>query len=66
MRAEKVFVRITFPSIRVLKENIAFWHLHAPTSGTLDGYEDENGIECNKDGSYKSDPTCDSLSCDQT
>ena len=56
MRAEKVFVRIKFPSVRVLKENMALWHLHVP-KGRIARYEDENGIECNKDGSYKSDPT---------
>tara|TARA_Y100000401_G_C8155839_1_gene141837 strand:- start:7 stop:204 length:198 start_codon:yes stop_codon:yes gene_type:complete len=65
MRAEKVFVRIKFPSVRVLKENIGLWHLHAP-KGRIVGYEDENGIKCNEDGSYKFDPTCNSLSCDQT
>ena len=52
-KAEKVFVRIKFPTVRVLKENIAFWHLHAPTSGSIDGYEDQDGVECNEDGSYK-------------
>jgi|21_taG_2_1085346.scaffolds.fasta_scaffold74106_2 hypothetical protein len=51
-KAEKVFVRIKFPSVRVLKENLHLWHLHAPT-GELDGYEDQDGVECNKNGYYK-------------
>ena len=52
-KAEKVFVRVKFKTVRVLKENIQFWHLHSPTTGSIDGYEDENGVECSKDGSYK-------------
>ena len=51
-KAEKVFVRIKFPSVRVLKENMRNWHLHVPT-GSIDGYEDQDGVECNEDGSYK-------------
>lgn len=50
-KAKKVFVRIKFPTVRVLKENVGFWHLHAPT-GNIAGYEDQDGVECNKDGSY--------------
>jgi len=51
-KAEKVFVRIKFPSVRVLKENLFIWHLHAPM-GSIASYEDQDGVECNKDGSYK-------------
>ena len=50
-KAEKVFVRIEFASVRVLKENMRNWHLHVPT-GKITGYEDENGVECNEIGLY--------------
>tara|TARA_Y100000287_G_C14100326_1_gene294841 strand:+ start:484 stop:660 length:177 start_codon:yes stop_codon:yes gene_type:complete len=52
-KAEKVFVRVKFPTVRVLKENIRFWHLHSPTAGSIAGYEDQNGVECDEDGYYK-------------
>ena len=51
-KAEKIFVRVEFKTVRVLKENLWIWHLHAPT-GSIAGYEDQDGIECNKDGYYK-------------
>lgn len=50
-KANKVFVRIEFPSVRVLKENMGIWHLHAP-KGMIKGFEDENGVECDKEGYY--------------
>ena len=50
--ANKVFVRIEFPTVRVLKENLWMHHLYAP-KGMIKGFEDEDGIECNEDGSYK-------------
>jgi hypothetical protein len=51
-KAEKVFVRVKFKTVRVLKENLRLWHLHVPT-GNIDGYEDQNGVECSKDGYYE-------------
>lgn len=51
-KANKVFVRVEFPTVRVLKENFHYMHLHAP-KGMIKGFEDENGVECNEDGSYK-------------
>jgi|TARA_R110002167_G_scaffold84969_5_gene230731 hypothetical protein len=48
-KAKKVFARVEFPKVRVLKENIWLWHLHAP-KGNVVGYEDENGIECSEAG----------------
>jgi hypothetical protein len=51
-KAEKVFVRVKFKTVRVLKENLRLWHLHVPT-GSIDGYEDQNGVECSKDGYYE-------------
>ena len=50
-KANKVFVRIDFPSVRVLKENMSLWRLHAP-KGVMRGFEDENGVECDKEGYY--------------
>ena len=51
-KANKVFVRIEYPDVKVLKENLNYIHLHAP-SGFIKHFEDENGVECNEDGSYK-------------
>ena len=50
-KAKKIFVRIEFPTIRVLKENMDKWHLHS-TQGIIKGYEDEKGIECDYKGNY--------------
>ena len=50
-KANKVFVRIEFPTIRILKENVSLWYLHAP-KGMIKGFEDENGIECDEEGCY--------------
>lgn len=54
-KANKVFVRIEFPTVRVLKENMRIWHLHSP-KGMIKRFEDEDGVECNEDGTYKPVP----------
>lgn len=51
-KANKVFARIEYPDKKVLKENLHYIHLHTPI-GTIKCFEDENGVECNEDGSYK-------------
>ena len=51
-KANKVFVRVRYSESRILKENFHYIHLHAPM-GRIICFEDENGVECNEDGSYK-------------
>jgi len=50
-KAEKVFVRLGFEDAVVpIKDVNAV--IEVPTSQYLVGYEDENGIECEEDGTY--------------
>ena len=49
-KAEKVFVRIEFPSTRVLKENLWMFNMNHAPMGNIVGFEDENGVECSKEG----------------